>query len=582
MATMQPLPGETGRSTTLHGPSERAQDKPWWRETELWVLLLMTACFYTIRVTDLSVRGEESRRGRIAWEIWQTGDWIVPRIQGQPVFFRPPLQNWLIALVGMARGTVDEWALRLPSVAAMLLMVVVIYGYGRSVLSRFGAFFCALSLISLGQVLELGRLGETDSLFTLFLAGSLLTWKWCQNAGTSPRRAWCLGYALAALATLTKGPQAPLYFVGAVTLYCLITNRRRQLFSRDHAIGLLTGLGIVGLWQIPYAIKMGLLASVKIYFHDVGPRFFDFNVSTVAQHMLTYPLELLGGSLLPWSMWLICLASPAFRQHMRRWRDDVLFLFVCMAVAFPSVWIAPGASLRYYMSLFPCFACLVGILIEARVTLPARDGWAEFLCWYQRAIAILIFLVGAVIAAISWIRPDAEISQTERFFVLYFAGCLLAAGWIWWFSSQLTRRALLLSFTAVACFLGFSEATLVVNLRQRTSEDAGDVVAQMKHQIPADAQFVSLGPAHHLFLFHLQEPVRLLRTDEIEPAAWGHAEYFCMWIKGTDPPQLGFSWEPVATISCDRNRSGLPTEVTIVGRRTSEVATAERSDPPRD
>jgi hypothetical protein len=127
-----------------------------------------------------------------------------------------------------------------------------------------------------------------------------------------------------------------------------------------------------------------------------------------------------------------------------------------------------------------------------------------------------------------------------------------------------------------------SEATLVVNLRQRTSEDAGEVVAQMKRQIPADAQFVSLGPAHHLFLFHLQEPVRLLETDEIAPAAWGNAEYFCMWIKGTDPPQLGFTWEPVATISCDRNRSGRPTEVTIVGRRTSEVATAERSPPPRD
>ena len=68
--------------------------------------------------------------------------------------------------------------------------------------------------------------------------------------------------------------------------------------------------------------------------------------------------------------------------------------------------------------------------------------------------------------------------------------------------------------------------------------------------------------------------MRLLGTDEIEPAAWGNAEYFCMWIKGTDPPQLGFSWEPVATISCDRNRSGRPTEVTIVGRRTPEVTAA--------
>ena len=51
--------------------------RPWWREWELGLLLLLAACFYTIRVTDLSIRGEESRRGRIAWEIWHSGDYPV-------------------------------------------------------------------------------------------------------------------------------------------------------------------------------------------------------------------------------------------------------------------------------------------------------------------------------------------------------------------------------------------------------------------------------------------------------------------------------------------------------------------------
>ncbi len=576
---MQPVPGQPDHQSSSADTAAETitRRRPWWREPELLVLLILAACFYTIRVSDLSVRGEESRRGRIAWEIWQSGDWIVPRIQGQPVFFRPPLQNWLIALVGMAHGAVDEWALRLPSVAAILMTVIIVYGYARSFLSRFGAFFCALSLVSLGQVLELGRLGETDSLFTLFLAGSLLTWKWCQNAGASPRRGWCLGYALAALATLTKGPQAPLYFVGSVSLFCLITGRKRQLFSRDHLVGLLTGLVIVGLWQVPYAIKMGPVASFEIYFHDVGPRFFDFTVANVVEHMLTYPVELLAGSLLPWSVWLVCMLSPEFRQHLRRWRGDALYLAVCMAVAFPSVWIAPGASLRYYMSLFPCFACLIGILIEARMTLPAREGWAGFVCWYQRVLAVLILSAGVGVAGFSWLRPQSEFSQSDRFAAIYFAACLFAAAWIWWFSARMTQRAIMLSFTATACFLGLSQATLMVNIRQRFSEDAGQAVALMKQQIPADAEFVSLGPAHHLFLFHLREPVRLLDRNEDDPAVWKNAEYFCMWIKGTDPPQLEFSWEPVATISCDRNRSGRPTEVTIVGRRKLSTAVADQS-----
>ncbi len=579
---MQPVPEEVDHQTPSAHEADvmMAQRRPWWREPELLCLLVLAACFYTIRVTDLSIRGEESRRGRIAWEIWQSGDWIVPRIQGQPVFFRPPLQNWLIALVGMARGELDEWAIRLPSVVALLLMVVITYGYARSFLSRFGAFFCALCLVSLGQVLELGRLGETDSLFTLFLAGSLLTWKWCQNAGVSPRRAWCLSYALAALATLTKGPQAPLYFVGSVSLFCLITHRRRQLLSRDHAAGLLTGLAIIGLWQVPYTIEMGLAASMKIYFRDVSPRFSEFTLANVVGHMLTYPVELLAGSLLPWSVWLVCLLSPDFRHHLRRWREDVLYLAVCMAVAFPSVWIAPGASLRYYMSLFPCFACLVGIVVEGRVTLPARDGWSAFVCWYQRVLAALILSAGTGVVALSWLRPDSDLSQSARFAAIYFTACLLAAIWIWWFSARMTRRALMLSFTAAACFLGLSQATLMVNIRQRVSEDAGQAIASMKRRIPAGTPLVSLGPAHHLFLFYLRQPVRLLDPDEDDPAVWGNTDYFCMWIKGTDPPQLGFSWEPVATISCDRNRSGHPTEVMIVGRRKSPPVVAGQTSQP--
>ena len=254
--------------------------------------------------------------------------------------------------------------------------------------SRVSGPFSALCLVSLGQVLELGRLGETDSLFTLFLAGSLLTWKWCQNAGTSPRRAWCLSYALAALATLTKGPQAPLYFVGSVSLFCLITHRRRQLFSRDHAARPPDRPGDRRAVASPYTIKMGLAGIDRRSISTTWARGSSISPSPRrGSTCWSIRVELLAGSLLPWSVWLVCLLSPDFRHHLRRWREDVLYLAVCMAVAFPSVWIAPGASLRYYMSLFPCFACLVGIVVEGRVTLPARDGWSAFVCWYQRVLA---------------------------------------------------------------------------------------------------------------------------------------------------------------------------------------------------
>ena len=199
--------------------------RTWWRERELWLLVLLLAGMYLTNLDGITIRGEESRRGRIAWEMLHSGNWVVPTMQDRPVFYRPPLQNAFIAGVASIHGEVDAWSLRLPSVAAILLMVIIIYGYARSFLSRLGAFASALGFASMGQVLELGRLGETEAVFTLFVAGSLLTWRWCLNTGTSPWLMWMLSYALAAAATLTKGPQAPMYFVGGVWMFLIVTRR---------------------------------------------------------------------------------------------------------------------------------------------------------------------------------------------------------------------------------------------------------------------------------------------------------------------------------------------------------------------
>src|SRR5438132_692595 len=83
--------------------------------------------------------------------------------------------------------------------------------------------------------LELGRMGETDALFTAFVSGSLLIWHWCYVRGAPARLTWCLGYLFAALGTLTKGPQAPVYFAGVVAAYLIWTRQWRFAFTRAHA-----------------------------------------------------------------------------------------------------------------------------------------------------------------------------------------------------------------------------------------------------------------------------------------------------------------------------------------------------------
>lgn len=554
------------------------QSSGWWREKELWLLLLLLCGMYLTNLDGITIRGEESRRGRIAWEMLHSGNWYVPTMQDRPVFFRPPLQNALIATVATFHGEVDAWSLRIPSVIAILLTVIVIYGYGRSFLSRLGAFAAALGFASMGQVLELGRLGETEAVFTLFVAGSLLTWRWCWNAGASPWVMWTSSYALAAAATLTKGPQAPMYFVGGVWLFLIVTRRWKLLVTLPHLTGIGVALSVLALWQVPYAMQMGLATSFKVYVGDVASRFGDMKATTVIKHLISFPLEIVFGSLLPWSLLMLCYANRRFREDLGRLREDVLFLVLCAAISFPSVWIPATASLRYYMPMFPIFACLAGIAVERIAAYAPGSFWPNLFVRYQKTLALVPVGTALVVLVVSVGWPSVSWSQTVTFSLCYFAACGIIAGVGWYAAERLTPRNIMIGMTTTACFLGLTYSTLLVYVRQKISEDAPGAIVQLRHQLPADQPLVSLGPAHHLFLLLYGEPVKQLAVDHPEELDRIGTDYFCFWVwtGGVKPADIPFEWEQVAVISCDRNRRSNPVDTMIVGRRIRSTQVASR------
>src|SRR6185437_14717627 len=123
----------TGCNTTLRGRLKN------WLEPQLMVLALVVLGIYFPRLGNLTLRGEETRRARVAIEMLETGDFVVPREQGRVFPDRPPLGNWLIAMSMFLSGNSGAVAVRLPTVLATLATTLLIYGYSRSFLSRNGA-----------------------------------------------------------------------------------------------------------------------------------------------------------------------------------------------------------------------------------------------------------------------------------------------------------------------------------------------------------------------------------------------------------------------------------------------------------
>src|SRR5262249_34240160 len=138
---------------------------PWWREPEVAILILLVVAAYFLRLGDLTLRGEEMRRALIGFEMMETGDWIVPRVQGDVLRSRPPLQNWVIVASTVIFGSREAWVLRLHSALAMLATTLLIYGYARTALSRPAALAAAAAFATLGEMFENGNKAETEMLF---------------------------------------------------------------------------------------------------------------------------------------------------------------------------------------------------------------------------------------------------------------------------------------------------------------------------------------------------------------------------------------------------------------------------------
>ena len=73
---------------------------------------------------------DEPRYAWIARAMATSGDWVTPRLYGEPWFEKPALYYWAAAL-GFAAHLPAEWAARLPSAFAALVAAIAIGWLGR-------------------------------------------------------------------------------------------------------------------------------------------------------------------------------------------------------------------------------------------------------------------------------------------------------------------------------------------------------------------------------------------------------------------------------------------------------------------
>lgn len=321
--------------------------------TDAILLFLAGAAFFLLALPTRDIwQPLETRYATVAREMAETGDWLIPKINGEPYQDKPPLFFWITA--ALWKIGVGPQGVRVASALAGALTLVVLAAMARLSFSRRAAFLAAAVLATTPEFGWLGRFGELDVTLTLFTTLSAYGW----FAGG---RRVALFYVGIGLAVMVKGPPGVL-----VPLLAVVAGRLAGVAPSSPRAPLhpLWGAAVAVL---PAALWLGLalLEAGSGYANELIGKHMFGRVADSWQHKQPFYFYLNEAlwNFLPW----LPFAVPAGIRAWRRRREEpmsamALYWVLLGLVAFSLV---SGKRIAYILPLAPAFALLVARGVEA-------------------------------------------------------------------------------------------------------------------------------------------------------------------------------------------------------------------------
>ena len=342
------------------------QSPPGGRATarDLLVIVLLTAPVLWIGLGNHHFwLVDEPFVAEVAREMHASGDFLVPRLNGEPFLEKPPLHYAAVALAYRFLG-VTPLAARLPSAGAGLLTLVATYFLGRRLLGRRAGLWGALLLPTFYLFFYLTHYCLVDATLVLvttagFLAGSYAF-------GEDARR-WAVPavYAATIAAFLAKGFVGPAMIAIGLLAFSLWSRDATLLRARGHAAGMLALGAVVAGWGAAlYRAGGGAFLREAYLANSVG-RIFAIT-SLVPQHddLITHavsaPALLYGllGNIVPWTPAFLWAILPARLRGARPARGRA-FLGAALLANLAALLLAHNKRGMYLLPLYPLMALLV-------------------------------------------------------------------------------------------------------------------------------------------------------------------------------------------------------------------------------
>lgn len=340
---------------------------------------------------------DETRYLTVAWEMHQSGNWILPTLNHEAYHHKPPVLFWLINLVWSIFGVSQEAAMAVPYLAAFAFLMLAARLATRLFPDDNKAPLLATAFLAGGLPFVIySNLIMFDLLLGVFaILGLTAVWDYM----TTRNKKHLIWLALAiGLGVLTKGPVILLH-VGTVILLAKFwlptSDKPLKQTVLPIALTVLAGALIALSWAIPAAIEGGKAFADKIFWGQTAGRMvkaFD-HARPVYWYLTFVPLFLL-----PW------LASPTmwkgtkslFGKTVDPHKKSVKrFLLAWAAPVFVAFSFISGKQVHYLVPLLPAIALtLTAALLAIKPALEERLGKADI--WAPLGIVTLLTLIPVI------------------------------------------------------------------------------------------------------------------------------------------------------------------------------------------
>lgn len=350
------------------------KEKTWDTSIALAIAVLFIIAVSGVLIYDHDLwNPNEHRVAAIVREMADSGNLVVPTLNGEPFLQKPPLYHVTAIFILKLFNGEPARMFRMTSAFYGILTLLACARIGYVLGGKRVALASAAALATMAGFLQASHFIVVDTALVAFVA--LSWWTFVEYQERKRIVHLILVWVFAAGAFFSKGIIGIALIFPGMLAYLVSLRKWRQIFSRWHLVGLIAFAGISAIWLVPLAFfEGGELFQVWIFQENLG-RF----LGTSHGHHSEGPLFYIQGFFvitLPWAPWLLAQVADRLR-HWKRQLTPMEILALCWAgVGLVLLSLADNKRELYAYPLLPPAAILLANFLANREHLLGSCTWS--------------------------------------------------------------------------------------------------------------------------------------------------------------------------------------------------------------